>query len=78
MLDTYAIWDAATINNTMDTYFPIDPSMLFIKTLANKLSDDDCKAIIKLLANEISKENSSVKLTSTIETAILQFFIDIS
>lgn len=58
-------------------YFQPDLFTPFMKILSSKMSVEDSKTIVKFIFDEISKgDNSSIKLSPTIETAILQFFVE--
>lgn len=48
----------------------------FATRLFSKLSEDDCKALIQFVSAELSKDDRTLKLSPSLETAILKFMIE--
>lgn len=65
-----------TEDSSVEAYFPPEIFRPFILKLSKKLNEDECKALIQILASHISKEDYNHVFSPSIETAILSVMVD--
>ena len=59
---------------TVETYFKPDLFKPFVNKLFPKLSEDDCRTLLQLLFDALSKKE--IAISPSLETAILTFMIE--
>ncbi len=57
-------------------YMPKEVFKPFLRDIIRYMNEDDAKAIIKKLMDELGKENPGIKLSENIETSILSFGVE--
>ena len=61
---------------SIKSYLPKQINKPFLGRLTELMSDDDARKVLFAVFKEVSKEDSEIKLSESIENAILQFVID--
>lgn len=64
------------VAESVDAYIPADVFKPFTKKILNKMSEDDCRAMLQAVFDAISKEDSTIKLSPSVETAIIAIMVD--
>ena len=64
------------VAESVDAYIPADVFKPFTKKILNKMSEDDCRAMLQAVFDAISKDGSTIKLSPSVETAIIAIMVD--
>lgn len=64
------------VEDEVQTYIPVDVFKPFLKKILNKMSEDDCRAFLQAVFDNISKDDTKVKISPSVETAIIAIMVD--
>ena len=73
MMDSYEeeFWE-----ESVEEFMPKEVYKHFLRKLISYMNEEEVKKIVSLLVSELGKNNSNLKLSEDIETALIQFGID--
>lgn len=76
MKTSYTGMDAGQAETDMSQYFPEEVAKPFVRELLRRMSEDDCKKLIQLTVEALSHDTNTIKMSESIETAIISFQVD--
>ena len=68
--------NACQAETDMSQYFPEEVAKPFVRELLRRMSEDDCKKLIQLTVEALSHDTNTIKMSESIETAIISFQVD--
>ena len=76
MKTSYTSMDFGQEETDMSQYFPEEVAKPFVRELLRRMSEDDCKKLIQLTVEALSHDTNTIKMSESIETAIISFQVD--